>query len=282
MQEKRQQLEPDLKQWTGSKLGKEYMMAVYCHPAYITYTQSTYTQRCWAGWVTSSNQDFWEKYQQPQIYRWHQPYGRRRRGIKEPLDVGEKRSEKPCLKLNIQKTKIMAPSPITSWQIDGETMETVTDFIFLGSKITADSDCSHEIERCLVLERKAMTSLDSILKGRHMTCQQNICIVKAMVFLVVMYGYESWTMKKAEHWIIDSFEFWFWRRLIPRDEIRSPLPPQNHQPFPNKSHWLLSGHMLSWQLIIAAKRTLIMLNLGHVLLTKVRGLILFEPHGLRA
>ena len=107
-------------------------------------------------------------------------------------------SEKVGLKLNIQKTKIMASGPFTSWQIDGETMETVTDFIFLGSKTTADGDCSHEIKRCLLLGRKAMTNLDSILKSRDISLSTKICLVKAMVFPVVMYGCESWTIKKAE------------------------------------------------------------------------------------
>ena len=122
-------------------------------------------------------------------------------------------SEKDGLKLNIQKTKIMASSPITSWQIDGETMETVTDFIFGGSKITADGKCSHEIKRCLFLGRKAMTNLDSILKSRNITVQTKVCLVKAMVLLVVMYGYESWTIKKAECRRIDASELWCWRRL---------------------------------------------------------------------
>ena len=107
-------------------------------------------------------------------------------------------SEKVGLKLNIQKTKIMTSGPITSWQIDGETMETVTDFIFLGSKITADGDCSHEIKRCLLLGRKAMTNLDSILKSRDIILPTKVCLVKAMVFPVVIYGCESWTIKKAE------------------------------------------------------------------------------------
>ena len=107
-------------------------------------------------------------------------------------------SEKVGLKLNIQKTKIMASGPITSWQIDGETMETVRDFLFLGSKITVDSDCSHKIKRCLLLERKTMTSLDSMLKSREITLPTNVHLVKAMVFPVVMYGCEGWTIKKAE------------------------------------------------------------------------------------
>ena len=116
--------------------------------------------------------------------------------------------EKAGLKLNIQKTKFIASSPITSWQIDGETMETVTGFIFLGSKITADGDCSHEIKRHLFLGRKAMTNLDSILKSRDITLPTKIHLVRAMVFPVVMYGCESWTIKEAEHWRTDVFELW--------------------------------------------------------------------------
>ena len=123
-------------------------------------------------------------------------------------------SEKVGLKLNIQKTKIMAPGPITSWQIDGETMETVADFIFLGSKITADGDCSHEIKRCLLLGRKVMTNLDSILKSRDITLPTKVRLIKAMVFPAVMDGYESWTAKKAECRRIDAFELWCWRRLL--------------------------------------------------------------------
>ena len=117
-------------------------------------------------------------------------------------------SKKVVLKLNIQKTKIMASGPITSWEIDGETVETVSDFLFLGSKITTDGDCSHEIKRCLLLGRKAMTNLDSILQSRGITLPTNICLVKAMVFPVVMYGCESWTVKKAECRRIDAFELW--------------------------------------------------------------------------
>ena len=123
-------------------------------------------------------------------------------------------SEKVGLKLNIQKTKIMASGPITSQQIDGKTVETVTDFILGDSKITTDGDCSHEIKRRLLLARKAMTKLDSILKSRDITLPTNICLVKSMVFPVVMYGCESWTIKKAEHPRIDGFELWCWRRLL--------------------------------------------------------------------
>ena len=135
----------------------------------------------------------------------------------------KKESEKVGLKLNIQKAKIMASGPITSWQIDGETMETVANFIFLGSKITLDADCSHKIKRCLDLGRKAMTNLDSILKSKDITLPTNVHLVKAIVFPVVMYGCESWTTKKAEHPRTDAFELWCWRRLlrVPRTARRS-------------------------------------------------------------
>ena len=131
--------------------------------------------------------------------------------LKNLLMKVKEESEKVGLKFNIQKTKIMASGPITSWQIDGET---VAEFIFLGSKITADGDCSHEIKRCLLLGRKVMTNLDSIWKSRDITLPTKVRLVKAMVFPVVMYGCESWTIKKAEHWRIDAFELWCWRRLL--------------------------------------------------------------------
>ena len=134
--------------------------------------------------------------------------------LKSVLMKVKEESEKVGLKLNIQKTKIMASGPITSWQIDKETMETVTDFIFRGSKITADGDYSHEIKRCLLLERKVMTNLDSILKSRDITLPTKVHLVKGMVFPVVMYGCESWTIKKAECQAIDAFELWCWRRLL--------------------------------------------------------------------
>ena len=123
-------------------------------------------------------------------------------------------SEKVGLKLNVQKTEFMASRSITSWQIDGDTMETGADFIFLGSKITADGDCSHEIKRCLLLRKKVMTNLDSILKCKNITLPTKVHLVKAMVFPVVMYGSESWTVKKAERRRIDAFELWCWRRLL--------------------------------------------------------------------
>ena len=129
------------------------------------------------------------------------------------MKVKEER-EKIGLKLNIQKTKIMASGPITSWQIDGETIETVGDFIFWGSKITADVDCSHEIKRYLLLGRKSMTKPDGMLKSRDITLPAKVRLVKALVFPVVMYGCESWTIKKAECQLIDSFELWCWRRLL--------------------------------------------------------------------
>jgi len=131
--------------------------------------------------------------------------------LKSLLMRVKEESEKVVLKLNIQKTKIMASSPITSWEIDGET---VSDFILLGSKITSDGDCSHEIKRRLLLERKVMTNLDSIFKSRDITLPTKVPLVKAMVFPVVIYGCESWTVKKAEHQRIDAFELWCWRRLL--------------------------------------------------------------------
>ena len=134
--------------------------------------------------------------------------------LKSLLRKVKEESEKAGLKLNIQKTKIMVSGHITSWEIDGETVETVSDFIFLGSKITADGDCSHEIKRCLLLGRKVMTNLGSIFKSRDMTLPTKAHLVKAMVFPVVMYGCESWMVKKAERRKMDAFEIWCWRRLL--------------------------------------------------------------------
>ena len=152
-------------------------------------------------------------------------------------------SEKAGLKLNIQKTKIMASGPITSWEIDWET---VTDFIFWGSKITADGDCSHEIKRHLLLGRRAMTNLDSILKSRDITLSTNVCLVKAMVFPIVMYGCESWTIKKAECRKIDAFELWCWRRLF-----RVPWTARRHNQSILKEispEYLLEGLVLNLKL----------------------------------
>ena len=134
--------------------------------------------------------------------------------LKSLLMKVKEESEKVGFKLHIQKIKIMASGPITSWQIDGKTVEAVSDFIFLGSKITADGDCSHEIKRQLLLGRKAMTNLDSILQSRDIALSTKVHLVKAMVFPVVMYGCESWNIKKAEHRRIDTFELWCWRRLL--------------------------------------------------------------------
>ena len=134
--------------------------------------------------------------------------------LKSLLMKVKEESEKVGLKLNIPKTKIMASGPITSWQVDGETMETVSDFIFWGSKISADGDCSHEIKRWLPLGRKAMADLDSILKNRDITLPTKVCLFTAVVFPVVMYGCENWTIRKAECWRIDGFELWCCRRLL--------------------------------------------------------------------
>ena len=142
------------------------------------------------------------------------PNGRSEEELNNLLMRVEEESKKAGLKLNIQKTKFIVSGPITSWQIDGEKVETVTDFIFLDSKITVDGDCSHKIKRCLLLERKAMTNLDRILESRDITLPTKVHIVKAMIFPVVMYGCESWTIKKAEHRRIYAFELWCWRRLL--------------------------------------------------------------------
>ena len=157
--------------------------------------------------------------------------------LKSLLMKVKEKSEKVGLKLNIQKTKIMASSPITSWEIDGETVETVSDFIFLGSKITAD--CSHEIKRFLLLGRKVMTNLDSILKSRDITLSTKVCLVKAMVFLVVMYGCESWTIKKAEYGKTDAFEL----RLSVEKTLESPLDCKEIQPVRPKGDqsWVFIG-----------------------------------------
>ena len=179
---------------------KEYVKAVYCHPAYLTYMQSTSCEM-----LDEAQAEI--KIARRNInnlrYADDTTLMAESEEVKNLLMKVKKESEKVGLKLNIQKTKIMAPSPLASWQIDGGTMETVTnfisDFIFLGSKITADGDCSHEIKRHLLLRRKAMTIIDSILKSRNITLPTKVHLVKAMVFPVVMYGCESWTIKKAEH-----------------------------------------------------------------------------------
>ena len=197
MQVKKQQLELDIKQQTGSKLGKEHNKAVYCQPAYLTHMQSAACEMQ-AGWIargiktlpgetpTASGRQllpfWWQKVKRSWRSSWW----------------GWNRREKAGLKVNIQKTKIVAPSPISSQQTEGKKVEAVTDFIFLGSKITVDSDCHHEIKRCFLLGRKAMTNLGSVLKSRDSTLPAKGCIVKAMVSPVVMFGCESWTTKNAE------------------------------------------------------------------------------------
>ena len=197
MQVKKQQLALDMKQQTGSKLGKEYVKAVYCHPAYLTYMQSTSCEMLdWvpqAGIKIAGRNINNLKYADDTTLMTES-----QEELKSLLMKVKEESEKVVLKLNIQKMKIMASRPMTSWQIDGKTMETVTDLIFLGSKITADGDCSHEIKRRLLLGRKAMTNLHSILKSRAITSPTKVCLVKAMVFPVVIYGCESWAIKKAE------------------------------------------------------------------------------------
>ena len=142
------------------------------------------------------------------------PFFRKQKRTKEPFDEIKEESEKVDFKLNIQKTKIMASGPIILWEIDGETIETVRDFIFGRAPKSANGDCSHEIKRCLLLVRKAITNLDIILKSRDITLPTKVCVVKTMIFPVVMYGCESWTIKKGENGRIDAFELWCWRRLL--------------------------------------------------------------------
>ena len=158
--------------------------------------------------------DCQEKYQQSHICRWYHPYGRKWRGTKEPLDKSERGQWKSWLKAQHSENEDHGIGPITSWEIDGETVETVSNFIFLGSKITTDGDCSHEIKRHLLLGREVKTNLDSIFKSRDINLPTKVCLVKAMVFPMVIYGCESWTVKKAEHWRIDAFELRCWRRLL--------------------------------------------------------------------
>ena len=165
--------------------------------------------------------------------------------LKTLLMKVKEESEKVGLKLKIQKTKIMASGPITSWKMDGETMETVTDFIFLGSKITTDGFCSHEVKKHLLLGRKAMTNLDSILKSRDITLPTKVHLVKGMVFPVAMYGWDSWTIKKAEHQRIDAFKLWYWRRLL-----RVPWTTRRSNPSTLKEispEYSLEGLMLKLQ-----------------------------------
>ena len=198
MQVKKQQLELDMEQQTGSKQGKEYVKAVYCHPAYLTYVQSVSCEK--PGWMKHNLESRLpgEIPTTSDTQMTPPPYAEIEEALKSLLMKVKEESEKVGLKLNIQKTKISGSRPITSRQIDGETMKTVTDFIFLGSQFTADGDCSHETKRCLLLGSKAMINLHSILKSRNTTLPTKVHLVKAMVFPVVMYGYKSWTIRKAE------------------------------------------------------------------------------------
>ena len=203
-----------MEQWTGSKLGKEYIKAVYCHPAYLSYMQSI--SCIMSGWM---NHEL-ESRLQGEIsvisdMQMKPPFmAESEEKLKSLLIEVKEESENPGLKLNIQKMKNMASGPITSWKIDGETMETMTDFIFSGSKVTADGDCSHEIKRCLLLGGKVMTNLDTIFKSRDISLPTKICMVKALAFAGVMYGWESWTLRKVEGQKSDAFELWCWRRLL--------------------------------------------------------------------
>ena len=186
---------------------------MYCHPSYLTYAEYIMRNAGWeeaqAGINIARRNINNLRYADDTTLM-----AESEEELKRLLMKVKKESAKVGLKLNIQKTKIMASGSITSWEIDGETAETVSDFIFLGSKITAAGDCSQEIKRPLLLLRKVMTNLYSILKSRDITLPTKVCLVKAMVFLVVMYGCESWTAKKAECRRIDTFELWCWRRLL--------------------------------------------------------------------
>ena len=211
MQVKKQQLELDMEQQTGSKLGKEYIKAVNCHPAYLTYVEEYIMQNAGLGEAQAGIKIARRNRNNPRFADGTILMAESEEALKNLLLKVKEESEKAGLKGSIQKTKIMASDPITSWQIDGETMEIVTDFIFLGSKIPADGDCSYEIKSHLLLGRKAMTNLDSILKSRDITLPTKVHLVKAMIFPVVMYECESCTIKKVER---QRIELWCWRRLL--------------------------------------------------------------------
>ena len=226
MQVKKQQLELHMEQQTGSKLAKEYVKAVYFHPANLTYMRNARLDETQAGIkIARRNINNLRHADDTTLMAENKE---ELKSLLMKLKEESETSEKTGLELNIQKTEIMASGPITSWQIDGETMETVTDFIFLGSKITADGDCRHEIKRRLLLGRKAMTNLDSILKSRGITLPTKVHLVKAMVFPGVMYECESWTVKKAEYRRSDAFELWCWRRVLDCMEIQ-PVHPKGNQ-----------------------------------------------------
>ena len=214
MQVKKQQLEPDTKQQTGSKSGKEYVKPVYCHPAYFNLyaeyiMQNIMLDETQAGIKIAGRHINNLRYADDTTLM-----AESEKELKSLLMKVKEESEKVGLKPSIPKTKIMTSGPITLWQIDGETMEIVKDFILGGFKIIAVGNCSHEIKRQLFLGRQAITNLDSILKSRDITFPTKVCLVKAIFFPVVMYGCESCTIKKAKHRRIDGFELWCWKRLL--------------------------------------------------------------------
>ena len=200
-------------QQTGSKSGKEYVKAVYCHRTYLTYMQST-SCRCTRLDEAQVGIKIARRNINNLTYADDIILMAESEELKSLLMKVKEENENIGLKLIIQKTKIMVSGPINSWQIDGKIMETVRDFIFLDSEITADGDFSHEIKRFLLLGRRIMTNLDSVLKGRDIALPTKVHLFKAMVFLVVMYGCESWTIKEAECRRIDAFELWCWGRLL--------------------------------------------------------------------
>ena len=197
MQVRKQQLELDMEQQTGSKQGKQYVKAVYCHPDYVTYAKNIMS-KARLDETQAEIKIAGRNISNLRYADYSTLMAESKEELKSLLMKVKEESEKVGLKLNIQKMKIMASGPITSWQIDGETVEIVRDFILGGSKVTADGDCSHEIKRCLLLGRKAMTNLESILKSRDITLQAKVLLVKAMVFPVATYACESWTIKKAK------------------------------------------------------------------------------------
>ena len=206
---KKQKVELAMEQWTH--LGKECVKVIYCQPAYLYaeyIMRNARLDEAQAGIKIDGRNINNLRYADDTLM------AESEEELKSLLMEMKMESKKVGLKLNIPKTKLMTSSLITSWQIDGETMETVRDFIFLGSKVTADGDCSCEIKRCLLLGRKAMINLDSILKRRDITLITKVHLVKALVFPVVMYGCKSWITKKAEHQRIDAFELWCWKRLL--------------------------------------------------------------------
>ena len=214
MQIRKQQLELEMEQQTGSKLGKGVHQGCILSPCLFNLYAEHIMQNAGLDEAQAGIKIARKNINNLRYADNTTLMAESEEELKSLLMQVKEEREKVDLKLNIQKSKIMASGPITSWQIDGETVETVADCILGGSKITADGDCSHAIKRCLLLRRKVMTNLDSILKSRDVTLPTKVRLVKAMVFPVVMYGCESWTVKKAEHRRIDAFELWFWRRLL--------------------------------------------------------------------